>query len=52
MTGLSSRAAAESETAMSETAKELKKLLPIWAELTGVIVKLVCKLLAERESRP
>jgi hypothetical protein len=36
---------------VSETAQKLKELLPIWAELTGVIIKLICKLLAERETK-
>jgi len=39
------------EEAVSETAKKLKELLPVWGELTGVIISLVCKLLAEREAR-
>jgi hypothetical protein len=36
---------------MSDTTKKLKELLPVWAELTGVIIKLVCKLLLEIEGK-
>ena len=33
----------------ASAAQRLKELLPVWAELTGVIIKLICKVLAERE---
>lgn len=36
---------------MSESSKKLRELLPIWAELTGAIIKLVCKVLLEFEER-
>jgi hypothetical protein len=34
---------------VSDAAKELKKILPVWAELTGVVIALICKVLLERD---
>jgi hypothetical protein len=36
---------------VSETEKELRKLLPLWAELTGAILGLIFRLLKERETK-
>jgi len=35
----------------SDAAKKLKEYLPIWAELTGVIIKLMCKVLDGHDER-